>query len=125
MMKKYEFGRATAEQHGHAIFKLTRCHQETVLRRPLYGVAKSPYSTWDNRNLLDGVLPGQRNRHDGVAEFVISDDAAFLGNQQPVLLFETGHDAFHRGGKVAEMHAIGATPRCQQRRLVDKVRKVS
>ena len=124
MLEKNKFGGAAAEQYGHPVFQLFQSHQEAIFGRPLDGVAQRADPARDDRYLVNGVLTGQRDGDDRMAELVIGDDAAFLRDKEPVLLLQAGNDPFHRGGEIAQMHAVGAAPRRQQRRLVDKIGEV-
>ena len=99
-------------------------HQEAIFGRPLDGVAERADPARDDRDLVHRVLSGQRHGHDRVAQFVIGDDAAFLRNEQPVLLLQAGNDPFDRCGEIRQMHAVGAAPRRQQRRLVDQIGEI-
>ena len=59
-----------------------------------------------------------------MADFVIGDNAALLGNQQPVLLFQTGDDSFHSGDEIGQMDALGTASCRQERGLINKIGKI-
>ena len=86
-------------------------HQEAIFGRPLDGVAERADDERNNRDFVNRVLPGQRHGDDGMAELITGDELAFLRDRQPVLLLQTGDDAFHRIGEIGQMQPVGARPR--------------
>ena len=87
-------------------------------------VAERADAARDDRDLVDHVAPGQRERDQRVPHLVVRDDAPLERVEQPVLLLQARHDALDRAVEVLERHRLAAAARREQRRFVDDVGKV-
>jgi hypothetical protein len=113
MMEEDVLGGAAAKQDRHAILQLFLGHEEAILRGALHGIAERAYSPGNDRHLVHRVSSWQRHRHDGMTDLVISDNAPFLRDEEPVLLLESGNDALYSRRKIREMDTVAAAPCCQ------------
>ena len=58
MVEEDVFGGAAGEQNRHPVIQFLLGHEEAIFRRPLNGVAQRPDAARNNRDLVNGVLPG-------------------------------------------------------------------
>ena len=116
--------RPASQEGGDLVEQLGFFHQEAVLGGHLHGVAQSGDAPGDDGDFLDRVGSRQAQGDDGVAQFVVGDDPALFGVDQPVFFLQAGHHALHRLLELGHAHRLFVPPDGQQGGLVDQVGEI-
>ena len=90
----------------------------------MHGVSKRCDSTWNDRDLLHGIDPGQGHCHQRMPHFMMRHHVAFMRIEDAAALFQACDNSLDRLREILQCNVVTNAAGCQKGSLVHQIGQV-
>ena len=112
-------------EHRHFVFEFLMRQQHAIVGRPVHRAADRRGTARDRRKRANRTPTRQRQPQECMTDLMVSENLSLVCLQDLSLCSDANKDALDRIPKVRRAYPVGATPRGEQRGLVDEACEIS